>query len=99
MVSKDDVMKVLEDVYDPELGVDIVSIGLVYEVSINDENDVEVLMTFTFPGCPYGDSLVDEAEEAIKGVEGVRNIKVNVTFEPPWNPDMMDPDIRSALGL
>ncbi|MCF7900934.1 metal-sulfur cluster assembly factor [Candidatus Woesearchaeota archaeon] len=99
MSNKKEVMKALEDVYDPEIGVDIVTLGLIYDVSINSEGDVHVLMTFTFPGCPYGPQLEEEVKDAIKELKNVRNTKVEITFEPAWTPDKIDPDVRAALGF
>lgn len=99
MLKKEQIQSMLEDVYDPEIGVDIVTLGLIYEIKISEDNDVHVKMTFTFPGCPYGPALIEEVEEKLKEIKEVRNIKVEVTFEPAWSPDRIDPDIRSALGL
>lgn len=99
MLKKEQVQTMLEDVYDPEIGVDIVTLGLIYDIKINEDNDIHVLMTFTFPGCPYGPELIAEVEEKLKEIKEARNIKVEVTFEPAWSPDKMDQDIRSALGF
>lgn len=99
MVEKSDVLKALEDVYDPELHLDIITIGLVYDVFVSDEGDVKVVMTFTFPGCPYGPALVEEVEDVVGVLTGVRNVSVEITFEPPWTPEKMDPDVRAAMGF
>ncbi|MCF7872441.1 metal-sulfur cluster assembly factor [Candidatus Woesearchaeota archaeon] len=99
MPKKEEILKALEDVYDPEIGVDIVTLGLIYEVTISQENDVHILMTFTFPGCPYGQQLQEEVEDAVKGLKDVRNVKVEITFEPAWTPEKIDPDVRAALGF
>jgi len=97
--SEEKIKELLTDVYDPEIHVDIVSLGLVYEIKISDNNDVTVIMTLTFPGCPYGPAIVEEVEEKIKSLKSVRNVSVEITFEPAWTPDMIDPDIRAALNL
>ena len=99
MIEKEKIMKMLEDVYDPEIGVDIVTLGLIYDVSVNEENDIHVLMTFTFPGCPYGPALTEEVEDKLKEIADVRNITVEITFEPPWTPEKIEPDVRAALGF
>ena len=99
MITKETIMNMLTDVYDPEIGVDIVTLGLIYDVKITEELDVNVLMTFTFPGCPYGPALTDEVEEKLKELKDIRNVKVEITFEPAWTPDKIDPDIRAALGI
>ena len=89
----------LSEVIDPEIHVDIVTLGLIYELKISDEYDVHVLMTLTFPGCPYGPAIIDEVDEKVREIVGVRNVTVELTFEPAWSPDRIDPDIRAALGL
>ncbi len=98
-LTEEKVKELLSDVYDPELHVDIVSIGLIYEVKISEDNDVYVKMTLTYPGCPFGPAIVEEVEEKFKESGNARNVKVDITFEPPWNPDMMDQDVRAALGI
>lgn len=97
-ITKEDVEEALMDVYDPELYVDIISLGLVYNVDI-DGDDVAVTMTLTFPGCPYGDQLTGDAKEAVLELDPVRNVSIDLTFEPRWNPDMIDDDIRAAIGF
>lgn len=89
----------LTDVYDPELYVDIITLGLVYDIDIDEDGDVAIEMTFTFPGCPYGPQLVDDVTEAVEDVDTVRNVDVDVTFEPRWTPDMVDDDVRAAIGM
>ena len=89
----------LSEVYDPELHLDIQSMGLVYKIKISDENDVTIIMTLTTPACPYGPMLVADVEEAVKKLKGVRNVNVEITFDPPWSLDNIDPDIRATLNL
>ena len=98
MVSNDEVMSALMGVVDPDLGIDIVSLGLVYEVKVS-EDDVFVLFTLTFPGCPYADFLVNEVKDTVSGLPGVKTVDVRLTFSPPWSPDRIDPDIRAALNI
>jgi len=98
MVSYEDVLKALMNVYDPDIGIDVISLGLVYDVKVK-AGDVFVLFTLTFPGCPYADFIVSEIKDAISALDGVKNVDVKVTFSPPWSPDKIDPDIRAALNL
>lgn len=91
---------VLMDVYDPELHVDIYSLGLIYEVTNPEDKKIHVLMTLTFPGCPYGPNIVEEVKSRVKEeVDGVEEVEVKVTFDPAWSPDKIDPDIRAAIGF
>ncbi|MFP4567819.1 MAG: metal-sulfur cluster assembly factor [Candidatus Woesearchaeota archaeon] len=99
MVSEKDVLNALADVVDPDIGIDVVSLGLVYDVKVTDDSKVFVLFTLTFPGCPYADFLVSEVKDAAAGVSGVLSVDVKLTFNPPWSPDRIDPDIRAALNI
>lgn len=100
MINKKDVYKKLETVIDPELGVDIVKLGFIYEVDIS-ENKIKVLMTLTTPGCPLAgviDKMVREAVASISGVEK-SNVTLEITFDPPWTADMMSEEARLNLGF
>ncbi len=92
------VMKALRTVKDPEIDLDLVVLGLIYEVEIN-ESDVKVWMSLTSPMCPVAPQIVEEATKAVQGVEGVENAEVQLTFDPPWTPERIAPLIRSSLGL
>lgn len=98
-LSEKEIREALMDVYDPEIGIDIVSMGLIYKVEVNPEHDVKVTMTLTFPGCPYGPSLIENVEDRIREIPSVRNVSVNLTFEPPWSPDSMGEDVKAALNF
>lgn len=98
MVGVDDVYKVLMNVYDPDIGVDVVSLGLVYDVNVSDDK-VFILFTLTFPGCPYADFLLDEVKQSVEVLSGVSSVDVKLTFNPPWSPDRVDPDVRAALNI
>ncbi len=91
--------KALEDVIDPELYVDIVSLGLVYGYEVNKNKDLKIIMTLTFPGCPYGPTLKDQVKERIEEEKIYRSVEVELTFDPPWSPDKIDPDVRAALNI
>jgi metal-sulfur cluster biosynthetic enzyme len=98
MVTEESVMQALKDVYDPEIGVNVVDLGLVYRVEVHGGN-VEIDLTMTTPACPAYEMLTDTAEQAIKSLDGVQNVHVELVWEPPWTPDMMDDDIKRALGF
>ena len=92
------VRKALKTVKDPELNLDLVVLGLIYDIDIEDA-DVNVRMSLTSPMCPVAEQIVHDATEAVKGVDGVENAHVQLTFDPPWTPDRIAPLIRSSLGL
>ncbi|MBK9477460.1 MAG: SUF system Fe-S cluster assembly protein [Bacteroidetes bacterium] len=95
----DKVIDVLKTIYDPEIPVDIWELGLIYEVNINSDNEVEVKMTLTSPSCPVAETLPPETEQKIAEVEGVRKAKVEITFEPPWEKSMMSEVAQLELGF
>jgi metal-sulfur cluster biosynthetic enzyme len=97
MVTEDDVYEALEEVIDPELGLDFVSLGLVYDVEIKDA-DVYVTFTLTYPGCPIGPQVSEQMKEFVGDVEGVEGVYPKMVFDPPWTPDMMSEDAKFALG-
>lgn len=98
-LTKDQVLEALKDVYDPEIPVNIVDLGLVYRVDVNDENEVEVDMTLTAPGCGMGPYIGQQAEWRIAELDEVEDVKVNVVFEPPWTPDRISEDGKKLLGI
>jgi len=97
-VTEKDIRDALKTVKDPELNLDLVVLGLVYDIDVNDR-DVHVVISLTSPMCPVADQIVLDAKNAVAGVEGVENCEVNITFDPPWTPDRIAPLIRSSLGL
>ena len=96
--TRDDVMEALENVIDPELGLDFVSLGLVYDVEI-EGGDVYVTFTLTSPGCPIGPQVSEQMQEFVGEVAGVKNVYPKMTFSPPWSPDNMSDDAKFALGF
>jgi FeS assembly SUF system protein len=86
-------------IYDPEIPVNIYELGLIYDVQVSEECDVEIEMTLTSPNCPVAETLPVEVEEKVKVVEEVRNVKVNITFDPPWDKDMMSEEAKLELGM
>jgi len=94
----DDVQDALTNVIDPELGLDFVELGLVYEVEV-DEGDVYVTFTLTSPGCPIGPQVSEQIEEFVSELDGVERVYPKMVFSPPWTPEMMSEDAKFALGF
>lgn len=97
-LTKDDVLQALHDVYDPEIPVNVVDLGLIYEVEVDDGN-VDVTMTLTFAGCGMGPYIAQQAEWRIAEIDGVEDINVELVFDPPWTPDLITEDGKKLLGL
>ena len=93
------IIKVLKTVYDPEIPVDIYELGLIYDVLVNDNSEVKIIMTLTTPNCPVADSLPKEVEDKLKLLSEVSNAKVELTFEPPWTRDLMSEEAKLELGF
>ena len=96
---RDQVVEVLRSVYDPEIPVNIFELGLIYEVKVDDDANVHVLMTLTSPMCPVAESLPPEVEEKVAAVDGVGSATVEVTWDPPWEPDMMSEAAKLELDM
>jgi FeS assembly SUF system protein len=88
-----------KEVYDPEIPVDIYELGLIYRVDVSDDRDIDVDMTLTAPGCPVAEDMVMWVENAARSVQGVRDVKVNLVFEPPWDPSRMSDVARLELNM
>lgn len=97
MVSKTEVMKKIEDVIDPELGVNIVDLGLIYGVEIKGKN-VLVKMTFTTPACPLGGYLIQNVKDKVGEIEGIKTVEVEMVWDPPWTPERMNKKVRDLLN-
>ncbi|MGV7105980.1 SUF system Fe-S cluster assembly protein [Flavobacterium sp. U410] len=95
----ENVVNVLKTIYDPEIPVDIYELGLVYDVMINEDKDVKILMTLTSPNCPVAETLPQEVEEKIKSIDAVKSCEVEITFDPPWSKDLMSEEARLQLGM
>jgi FeS assembly SUF system protein len=93
------VVKVLKTIYDPEIPVDIYELGLIYDVMINEENHVKILMTLTSPNCPVAESLPLEVEEKVKSIGTIVGAEVEITFDPPWSKDLMSEEAKLELGM
>lgn len=96
---EEDIIKMLHTVYDPELPVDIYSLGLIYRVDVADDGMVEIDMTLTAAGCPMGDFLMEDVRQKVVSVEGVTDVTVNLVFEPEWDDSMMTDEARLELGM
>ena len=89
----------IKTIFDPEIPVDIYELGLIYDVFVNQDMDVKVLMTLTSPNCPVAETLPMEVEEKIRSIEEVRNAEVEITFDPTWTQDMMSEEAKLELGF
>ena len=97
-LTEKDVRTALKGVKDPELGLDLVVLGLIYEIKVEGDR-VEAVMSLTSPMCPVAGQIVEEVQAAIEGVDGIASAEVELTFDPPWTPDRISPLIRASLGL
>lgn len=95
----DKIVRVLKTIYDPEIPVDIYELGLIYDVFVNEDRDVKILMTLTTPNCPVAETLPVEVEEKVKSLDEVTSAAVEITFDPPWTKDLMSEEAKLELGL
>ena len=99
VAGEDAVIEAMKTVYDPEIPVNIYDLGLVYTVEINDQNEVRIIMTLTAPGCPVAGEMPGWVAEAVEPLAGVKQVDVELTWEPPWGMDMMSDEARLELGF
>ncbi len=99
MELENKIVDMLKTIYDPEIPVDVYELGLIYEVKISPEQEVEIDMTLTSPNCPVAETMPKEVEEKVASVEGVKSCKVNIVFEPTWDKDMMSEEAKLELGF
>ena len=95
----DEIVKVLKSIFDPEIPVDIYELGLIYDVFVNEDNDVKIIMTLTSPNCPVAESLPQEVKEKVSSINLVNEVEIEMTFEPPWSKDLMSEEAKLELGL
>ena len=93
------IVKVLKTIYDPEIPVDIYELGLIYDVLVNEDGEVKILMTLTSPNCPVAETLPVEVEEKVKSLNDIKDAEVEITFDPPWTQDLMSEEAKLELGL
>lgn len=99
LIDHDEVIDVIKTVYDPEIPVDIFELGLIYEVNIDEKNNIEVIMTLTSPSCPSAQSIPEEVRKKVSLMDGAGEVKVDITFDPPWTKEMMSDIARLQLGF
>lgn len=99
MLLENKVIEVLKTIYDPEIPVDVFELGLIYEVRIDEDRNVEIEMTLTSPNCPVAESMPKEVEDKVASIDGVTAAKVNIVFDPPWDKDMMSEEAKLELGF
>ena len=93
------IVKELKSIFDPEIPVDIYELGLIYDVLVNEDYEVKILMTLTSPNCPVAESLPQEVEEKIRSIDEVKTAEVEITFDPPWTKDLMSEEAKLELGF
>ena len=93
------IVKELKSIFDPEIPVDIYELGLIYDVFVNEDNEVKILMTLTTPNCPVAETLPQEVEEKIKSIDEVKTAEVEITFDPPWTKDLTSEEAKLELGF
>ena len=98
-ITEEMILEKLKEVIDPEIGIDVVNLGLIYEVKVNPNNTVYVKMTMTTPGCPLTMWILRAVEDKILEIPGVKDAEIELTFDPPWTPDRISPEYKKKLGL
>ena len=93
------IVRVLKSIFDPEIPVDIYELGLIYDVFVNEDYEVKILMTLTTPNCPVAETLPLEVEEKVKSLDDVKTAEVEITFDPPWTQDLMSEEAKLELGM
>ncbi len=99
MVTEEDVRRVLKTVVDPEFGLSVIDLGLIYELKVIEGNKIYIKMTLTTPMCPLANVIVADVYQKVKEIPGVDDVDIELTFDPPWTPDRMTPEARKLLGL
>jgi FeS assembly SUF system protein len=94
-----EILKVLKTIYDPEIPVNIYDLGLIYEIDVDEYDNVDIKMTLTAPNCPVADSLPIEVKERVNEIEGIKQVNLTLVFDPPWGPDMMSEEAKLELGF
>ena len=98
-IKKEDIVNQMKEVFDPEIPVNIYDLGLIYEIKIDEEKKVEIIMTLTSPNCPVAESLPKDVSQKIKNLNGMKSLAVYLTFDPPWDQNMMSEDAKLALDI
>ena len=95
----DKIIQVIKTIYDPEIPVDIYELGLIYDVLVNEDFDVKIIMTLTTPNCPVAETLPVDVQDKVKTIKGIKSVDVEMTFEPPWTQDLMSDEAKLELGI
>ena len=93
------IIDVIKTIYDPEIPVDIYELGLIYDVLVNEDFDVKIIMTLTTPNCPVAETLPVDVKDKVKTIKGIKSVEVEMTFEPPWRQDLMSDEAKLELGI
>lgn len=93
------VVKVIKTIYDPEIPVDIYELGLIYDVMVSEDAEVKIIMTLTTPNCPVAESMPQEVKDKVAMIEMVKEVELELTFDPPWSQDLMSEEARFELGM
>tara|TARA_S200000501_G_scaffold360974_1_gene388686 strand:+ start:917 stop:1243 length:327 start_codon:yes stop_codon:yes gene_type:complete len=93
------IIKTIKTIYDPEIPVDIYELGLIYDIMVNENYDVKIIMTLTSPNCPVAETLPVDVKDKVKTVTGVNDVEVDITFEPAWSQDLMSDEAKLELGI
>jgi len=99
LAFKEDIVRAIKNVYDPEIPVDVYELGLIYEINVLPVNNVEIIMTLTSPSCPAAESIPGEVEASVRAVPGVNEVNIELTFDPPYATDMMSEEAKLELGF
>ncbi len=99
MALEAEIVKTLKEIFDPEIPVNIYDLGLIYAIDVDDDKKVEIKMTLTAPNCPMADQLLGEVNEKTNAIEGVKEAKINLVFDPPWDKSLMSEEAMLDLGL
>jgi len=94
-----EVVNVLKNIYDPEIPVNIYDLGLIYEIDVDEYNNLDLMMTLTAPNCPVADQIVEQVNQELRAIEGINRVNVNLVFEPMWDKDMMSEEAKLELGF
>ncbi len=98
MTNVAEIRRALRQVKDPEINLSVIDLGLIYDVELSDDGDVDIKMTLTSPGCPSGPEMLTDVDRAVRALDGVTNVNVELVWEPYWTPERIDPKVRSFLG-
>ncbi len=99
LMLEDEIIKVLKQIYDPEIPVNIYDLGLIYEIDVGDDDHVKIVMTLTTPNCPIADDIIADVQHKVEEIEGVASVNLKLTFDPPWDESNLTEEARLELGL